>query len=168
LTGLIGSGKTAAAYALEKRLFEAGVTCCVLNGANMRHGVSRGLSFSAEDRYEQARRAAEMARLLNDAGQVVICDFISPYAKDRAAACEIIGPEQFLEVHVATPLDVCRQRAGDIYDLADKGEVKLVPGVTAPYEAPAEPAVRLASGQQPVDECVEQIVAALRERGVIS
>ncbi|MHC4563513.1 MAG: sulfate adenylyltransferase subunit CysN [Planctomycetota bacterium] len=168
LTGLIGSGKTATAYALEKHLFEAGVTCCVLNGANMRLGVSKGLSFSAEDRYEQARRAAELARLLNDAGQVVICDFTSPYAKDRAAACDIIGPEQFLEVHVAAPLDVCRRRASDIYELADKGEVKLVPGVTAPYESPAEPAVRLESDQQPVDECVQQIMAALRKRGVIS
>ena len=168
LTGLIGSGKTSTAYALEKRLFDEGIACCVLSGANLRLGLSKELSFSAEDRYEQARRAAEMAKAMNDAGLVVIGDFVSPYASDRQVAQEILGDERFMCVHMAAPLDVCRERApGDVYDKADRGEIRVFPGVTAPYEAPEKPDLKLASEELPVDECVERLIGLLRSRGVI-
>ena len=169
LTGLVGSGKTTTAYSLEKRLFDQGVACCVLNGANLRLGLSKELSFSAEDRYEQARRAAEIAKTMNEAGLVVICDFTSPYAKDRDAVREIVGADRFVEVHVDAPLDICRTRAPeDVYEQADRGEIRVFPGVTAPYEAPAEPALRLPTGEIPVDECVERLVALLVRQGVLA
>jgi len=168
LTGLVGSGKTTTAYALEKRLFNAGLTCCVLGGANMRLGISRELGFSAEDRCEQARRAAEVARMLNDAGLIVICDFTCPYAKDRRLARHIVGGQRFLEVYLSAPLDVCRRRdVHGLYDKADRGQAKLVPGVSAPYEAPAEAELVLPSHEIDLHECVERVVALLGERGVI-
>jgi bifunctional enzyme CysN/CysC len=168
LTGLVGSGKTTIAYALEKRLFDEGVTCAVLNGGNLRLGLSKTLGFSAEDRYEQARRAAEMAKTMNAAGLVVICDFVSPYLQDRAVAGEIVGGEQFIEVYADAPLEVCRERTSEnVYELAEQGEIELFPGVTAPYEAPAEPDLRLPTDSVAVDECVERLVALLRKRGVI-
>ncbi len=110
LTGLSGAGKSTLAFALEKHLLELGQASYVLDGDNVRHGLNRNLGFSHEDRTENIRRIAEVARLMNDAGLIVITAFISPYLEDREVARRIIGVEKFLEVYVSTPLKVCEER----------------------------------------------------------
>ncbi|MDD4891270.1 MAG: adenylyl-sulfate kinase, partial [Phycisphaerae bacterium] len=167
LTGLTGSGKTTIAYALEKRLFDEGRACCVLDGENVRLGVSRDLEFAAADRSENIRRVAEIARLFNEAGQIVLCAFLSPFASDRQNAQRTVGPDRFIEVYLSAPIDVCRRRKPDRYRQADRGEIPLFSGVTAPYEPPAG-ALTLATDQLSVAECVDRIVEALRGRGIFS
>ncbi len=129
-TGLSGAGKSTLAFALEKKLLEMGHASFVLDGDNVRHGLNRDLGFSPEDRAENIRRIAEVSRLVNEAGLIVITAFISPYLSDREIARQVIGAENFIEVHVSTPLEVCeerdlkgfykRARAGKMPDLPDK------------------------------------------------
>lgn len=167
LTGLSASGKSTIAYALEARLIAEGHACAVLDGDNMRHGLNRDLGFSPEDRAENIRRVAEVARLMNDAGLIVITSFISPYAADRSNAREIIGDERFIEAFVDVPAEVCEQR--DPKGLYAKARAGLIPdftGVSAPYEAPADPDLRL-DGTLPIDGLVEAAMTCLRERGAI-
>lgn len=162
LTGLSGSGKSTIAKALEKALLDRGQLAFILDGDNLRHGLNRDLGFSAHDRSENIRRVAEVARLMNEAGVIVITSFISPYRSDRAQAREIIGGETFLEVYVNTPLDVCEERdPKGLYKKARAGEIPQFTGITDPYEEPAEPDLVLLSHEQPVDECVEKILARL-------
>ena len=169
LTGLTGSGKTTTAYALERRLFDLGRACVVLDGQNMRRGISRDLGFTADDRSENLRRSAEVAKLFNDAGLVCLAAFVAPEEAVRQKAGEVIGRERFLVVHLSAPLEVCRQRDTDgHYKLADSGEIALFPGVSAPYEAPEKPDLVLPTHKLRVDECVEKIIALLEERGMIS
>lgn len=167
LTGLSASGKSTIAYALEARLIAEGHACAVLDGDNMRHGLNRDLGFSPEDRAENIRRVAEVARLMNDAGLIVITSFISPYAADRSNAREIIGDERFIEAFVDVPAEVCEQR--DPKGLYAKARAGLIPdftGVSAPYEEPADPDLRL-DGTLPIDGLVEAAMTCLRERGAI-
>ncbi len=153
LTGLVGSGKTTIAYALERALFDAGVNAFVLDGENARLTFSKDLGFTADDRIENVRRAAEVARVLNEAGQVAICAFISPYAESRERARQIIGAERFVGVYLNAPSEVCRRRAeGGLYDKADAGEIKRFSGVTAPYEPPSDADVTLDTDELGVDE----------------
>ncbi len=168
LTGLTGSGKTTIAYALERRLFDLGCACQVLDGENARLSFSMDLGFSADDRAENNRRAAEVARLFNEAGLISICAFLSPYEEERRRAREIVGGERFLEVYLAAPVDVCRQRTPEgLYEKAERGEIRNFPGVSAPYEVPVAPDLVLATDQQDVDGCVEAVIATLRERGIL-
>ncbi len=164
LTGLVGSGKTSIAYALEKRLFEAGRNAYVVDGANARLGFSRDLGFSADDRRENIRRAAEFARLLNDAGLIAICAFLSPAREDRHLAREIVGSEPFAEVFLSAPLDVCKQRdTSGLYQLADTGQIAHLSGVSAPYETPTSPDLII-----PTDEfSVEQSVTLIMEKLIV-
>lgn len=144
LTGLSGSGKTTIARLLEKKLFEAGVFCQVLDGDNIRTGLNSNLGFSAEDRQENIRRIAEVAKLYLNSGVVTICSFISPLRQMRNTARNIIGDEDFVEVFVDTPLDVCEERdVKGLYKKARKGEIEEFTGVSAPYEAPENPALVL-------------------------
>jgi bifunctional enzyme CysN/CysC len=167
LTGLARSGKTAIAYALERRMFDMGGVCVVLAGANVRLGLSRELDFTSEHRAEHLRRVAETARLLNDAGLVVICGFVSPVADVRRQVAEIIGPERFIECHVAAPIEWCEtQDESGLYAKARAGETTHVAGVDVPYEAPADPALVLASHEKPVDESVAAVLELLRERKI--
>ncbi|MCE5278140.1 MAG: sulfate adenylyltransferase subunit CysN [Planctomycetaceae bacterium] len=169
LTGLTGAGKTTTAYALERRLFEAGAACVVIDGENARMGFSKDLGFSADDRNENVRRTAEIARLLNDSGLIVIAALLSPYASMRETARTIIGPERFLEVFLSAPKDICRQRSPEhLYDLAEAGEVKQFSGVSAPYEAPDAADLTLRTDQLATDQCVKQIVAMLKSKGVLN
>ncbi|MFM7519040.1 MAG: sulfate adenylyltransferase subunit CysN [Planctomycetota bacterium] len=168
LTGLTGSGKTTLAAALERRLFEAGRAVGVIDGQALRLGISRDLGFSAEERSENLRRGAEIARLFNDAGLICIAAFVAPDEAVRQKAVERIGRERCLVIHLSAPLDVCRQRDTDgHYARADAGELGGFPGVSAPWEPPADPDLVLPTHHWPVAKCVDALVALLDARGAI-
>jgi adenylylsulfate kinase len=140
LTGLSASGKSTLAYALEHTLVNVGKHCYVLDGDNIRHGLNRGLGFSQQDRHENIRRISEVAKLMNDAGLIVITAFISPLIEDRQMARDIIGEEFFKEVYVSTSIDVCESRdPKGLYAKARSGDVKDFTGISAPYEPPLNP-----------------------------
>jgi bifunctional enzyme CysN/CysC len=160
MTGLSGSGKSTIAKEVERSLFDAGVNVFFLDGDNMRHGLSKNLGFSREDRSENLRRAAEVAALFNQAGVTVICAFISPYEEDRMRAREIIGSERFLEVHVTAPLEVCESRdPHGLYQKARRGEVSNFTGVSDPYEPPQAPHLTLDTSTLALDECIRRVLA---------
>jgi bifunctional enzyme CysN/CysC len=168
LTGLTGSGKSRVAYALERCLFNAGQACLVLDGQNMRLGISRDLGFTAEDRSENLRRSAEVAKLMNDAGLICIGAFVAPSEAVRQRAAQVVGVERFLVVHLNAPVDVCRQRdQRGQYEQADNGEIASFPGVSAPYEPPATPDLTLPTHELNVEQCVERILDMLRQKNVI-
>ena len=168
LTGFSGAGKSTVAYALEKRLIAEGHTCTVLDGDNVRHGLNSDLGFSPRDRSENIRRVAEVARLFNEAGLLVITSFISPYRADRDLARRIIGEGRFIETHIDASLDECERRdPKGLYKRARAGEIPEFTGVSAPYEAPEAPELRLDSQSHTLEELVEQCLADLRERGVL-
>lgn len=140
LTGLPGAGKSTIANALEIALHADGVRTYVLDGDNVRQGLSRDLGFGNADRVENIRRVAEVARLILDAGLVVIAAFISPFERERAMARELIGRERFMEVHVSTPLATCESRdPKGLYKKARAGLLANLTGVGSPYEAPSSP-----------------------------
>ncbi len=169
LTGLTGSGKTTLAYALERRLFDLGHACNVLDGQNMRVGISKDLGFTPEDRSENLRRTAEVAKLLNDAGLVCIAAFVAPSEEVRQRAAEVVGEERFLVVHLDAPIEVCRERDEEgNYAKADRGEIGNFPGVTATYDIPQQPALTLATDKLSVTECVDQILEMLKAQQFLS
>ncbi|HEX5105216.1 MAG TPA: sulfate adenylyltransferase subunit CysN [Pirellulaceae bacterium] len=166
-TGLTGSGKTTLAFALERKLFDQGRAVVVLDGQNMRRGISKDLGFTSDDRSENLRRSAEVARLFNDAGILVIAAFLAPDEAVRQKAADCIGRERFLVVHLDCPLETCRQRDTEgHYKLADSGEIALFPGVTSPYEPPAGPDLKLATDKLSVAECLERVLDLLDTKGV--
>ena len=168
LTGLTGSGKRSIAQALERRLFDDGRAVTVLDGQNMRLGISRDLGFSAEERSENLRRAAEVARLVNDAGLIAIASFVAPSDAVRQRAREVIGPERFVEIFLDVPVEICRQRdTSGMYAKADAGEIPNFPGVSAPFDVPPSPDLAIKSHELSIDECAERIIGLLKERGVI-
>ena len=162
LTGLSGAGKSTVACALERRLLVGGHAAYVLDGDNVRHGLNRDLGFSPQDRSENIRRIAEVAGLLNDAGLIVITAFISPYREDREMARSIIGKNDFLEVHVNTPIQVCEERdPKGFYKLARAGELPAFTGISAPYEPPLDPVCSVDTASNSVDECVDLLMRLL-------
>jgi adenylyl-sulfate kinase len=164
-TGLSGSGKSTLAYALERRLVDLGHPCYVLDGDNLRHGLSRDLGFSPEDRRENIRRVAEVARLMNDAGLIVITAFISPYHEDRVMARRTIGASRFVELHLSTELDTCEKRdPKGLYVLARRGDIIGFTGIGAPYEVPESPDFRLDTGNLTVDECTDRLFDVVARR----
>ncbi len=166
-TGLSGAGKSTVGFALEKRLMDMGHACYVLDGDNIRHGLNRDLGFSPQERSENIRRIAEVARLMNDAGVIVITAFIAPYCEDRDRAREIIG-EGFFEVFVDAPIEVCEQRdPKGLYEKARKGQIAEFTGVSAPYEAPQSPEVHLHTDRDALEASVDRLVEALRDRGLL-
>lgn len=159
LTGLSAAGKSTLAFSLEKALTANGRFCYVLDGDNVRHGLNQNLGFTAEDRAENIRRVAEVARLMNDAGLIVITAFISPYRADRELARQIIGPDCFREVYVSTPLAVCESRdPKGLYGKARAGKVLEFTGVSSPYELPDRPALILDTAQLSLEGAVSQLV----------
>ena len=165
LTGLSGSGKSTIAFALEQELTAQGHLAYVLDGDNVRHGLNRDLGFSPEDRQENIRRIAEVAALFNHSGVIVISSFISPYAKDRDSAREIVG-ESFLEVFVDAPLEVCEARdPKGLYKRARAGEIAEFTGLTAPYDAPQNPDMHLHTHQSTPEEIVQAIITELKNQG---
>jgi bifunctional enzyme CysN/CysC len=168
LTGLPKSGKSTISYALERRLFDAGFTVCVLDGENLRLGVSENLGFAALERSENVRRAAHIARLFNDSGLVTIVALVSPFASDREAAREIVGDDRFHELYLSAPAEVCASRDTDgLYERAKSGEIERFTGVSAPYEPPTDAGLVLPTHEIPVDDAVARIVDYLRQADVL-
>ena len=167
-TGLSGSGKSTLAHAVEERLHLQGKRTYVFDGDNVRHGLCGDLSFSMEDRRENLRRIAEMTRLFLDSGVISLTAFISPLAEDRTRIREIIGPDDFIEVYCNCPLKICEQRdVKGFYKKAREGKIKNYTGISSPYEPPSNPDIELDTGTQPLMECVNIIVDALRAKGII-
>ena len=170
LTGLSGAGKSTIAQSLERELFLRGMHTYVLDGDNIRHGLNSNLGFSPDDRVENIRRVSEVAKLMADAGTVIITAFISPYRMDRSRAREIAleGNAEFIEVFVEAPLEVCEARdPKNLYKKARAGQIREFTGIDAPYEAPEDPEIVVRTDQQTVDESVatilEQLLPRLRE-----
>jgi len=159
LTGLSASGKSTLAYALEHQLVDMGKPCYVLDGDNVRHGLNKDLNFSEASRTENIRRIAEVAKLMNDAGLIVITAFISPLRADRQMAKAIIG-EDFKEVYVSTRIDVCESRdPKGLYAKARAGQVTNFTGISAPYESPASPDLTIDTSQGLLEDQVNLLSA---------
>lgn len=168
LTGLTGAGKSTLSYALERRLFDQGRACTVLDGQNMRLGISKDLGFSAEERSENLRRSVEIAKVVNYAGLICIAGFVAPSEEVRQRAALELGEGKLLVVYLSAPIEVCRARDQDgHYALADTGEIANFPGVSAPYEPPENPDLVLATHELSVNECVDKLLSLLEERAII-
>jgi bifunctional enzyme CysN/CysC len=168
LTGLTGSGKTTIGRALERKLFDAGRAVAMIDGEAVRRGLSSDLGYSVEDRSENLRRSAHLAYILNEAGLICIASFVAPGEAVRQRVGTTIGPDRYLVVHVATPVNVCRQRdTKGQYAKADAGELKNFPGVTAIYEPPSSPDLELSAESDSIDACAEKVISLLRERQFI-
>lgn len=169
LTGLSGAGKSTLAHAVEQRLHNQGRRTFVLDGDNVRHGLCNDLGFSRQDRRENIRRAAEMSKLFVDAGLIVLAAFISPLNDDRTLAKQIVGSDNFLEIHVHCPLEVCETRdVKGMYRLARAGEIREFTGISAPYEPPENPDLVLETNENTIDQSVTKIISLLEDKLVLS
>ncbi|MEI4550685.1 adenylyl-sulfate kinase [Pseudoalteromonas spongiae] len=167
-TGLSGSGKSTVANALETALHEMGVHTYLLDGDNVRHGLCGDLGFSDEDRQENIRRVGEVAKLMVDAGLVVLSAFISPFQAERKMVRELVDDGEFIEVFLDTPLAVCETRdPKGLYKKARAGEIKNFTGIDSTYEAPESPEISLDTGANTVADSVNQIIAELKQRNII-
>ncbi|KAA8997605.1 adenylyl-sulfate kinase [Affinibrenneria salicis] len=167
-TGLSGSGKSTLAGALEQALHARGVSTYLLDGDNVRHGLCRDLTFSDGDRRENIRRVGEVARLMVDAGLVVLTAFISPHRAERQMVRDLLAEGQFIEVFVDTPLAICEARdPKGLYKKARAGELRNFTGIDSVYEQPERPDVRL-DGEQLVTNLVSQLLDLLRRRAIIN
>ncbi len=167
-TGLPSSGKSTLAQVLDEKLFIRGIRAFVIDGDNIRTGLSRDLGFSAQDREENIRRIGEVARLFVEAGMTPITAFISPYKKDREFVRSLVGQDEFIEIYVKCPLGVCEKR--DVkghYKKARRGIIKNFTGVDDPYEEPEHPEMVVETEMMTVDESVNRIIRFLEERGYI-
>ena len=168
-TGLSASGKSTLAQCVEERLFEEGYFTYVLDGDNMRHGLSGDLGFSPEDRTENIRRVGEVAKLFAESGAIVATAFISPYRRDRRRVRDLMTRDgDFIEVFVSCPLEVCERRdPKGLYHRARAGEIKDFTGIDAPYEAPEAAELVVETQDREIEECVDQILEHLRRNGYI-
>jgi bifunctional enzyme CysN/CysC len=168
LTGLSGAGKSTIANLVEQKLFAMGRHTYLLDGDNVRHGLNKDLGFTDGDRVENIRRIAEVAKLMLDAGLIVISAFISPFRSERRMARELVEEGEFVEVFVNTPLDVAEDRdVKGLYKKARRGELKNFTGVDSPYEAPEDPECDLRTAGYSADECAEQVVEYLQNNGYL-
>lgn len=164
-TGLSGSGKSTIAIALERELQKRGLLCRILDGDNIRSGINNNLGFSAEDRVENIRRIAEVGKLFVDTGIITIAAFISPNNEIREMATDIIGKEDFVEIYVSTPLEECEKRdVKGLYAKARRGEIKNFTGISAPFEAPAHPALSLDTSRLSLEESVNRLLELILPR----
>ncbi len=162
MTGLSGSGKTTIALGLERVLYEKGFLTQVLDGDNIRSGINNNLGFSAEDRYENIRRIAEISKLFVNCGIITINCFVSPTVEIRENAKKIIGKDDFVEVFVNTPLEICEQRdVKGLYKKARSGEIKNFTGIDAPFEPPQNPDIEIKTENKTVDESVQELAAKI-------
>jgi len=167
-TGLSGSGKSTVADLVEQRLHALGRRTMTLDGDNVRHGLNRDLGFTDEDRVENIRRVAEVAKLMVEAGLIVCVSFISPFRSERRLARERLEADEFLEIFVDTPLEVCEARdPKGLYKKARAGDIPNFTGIGSPYEPPEAPELRLEAGHEGPEALVERVIELLRERGMI-
>lgn len=158
-TGLSGSGKSTVAIALERELQRRGILCRLLDGDNIRTGINNNLGFSEADRIENIRRIAEVSKLFVDTGIVTLAAFISPMRQMRQMAADIIGREDFIEVYVSTPVEECERRdVKGLYARARKGEIKNFTGISAPFEAPENPALAIDTSRLSLQQSVEAVL----------
>jgi len=161
-TGLSGSGKSTLANAVETRLFDNGFLTYLLDGDNVRAGLNKDLGFTEKDRIENIRRIAEVSNLFLDAGLLVFSAFISPYRSERAMIAELVGNENFIEVFVDCPLEICEERdVKGLYQKARAGEIKNFTGIDSPYEAPINPDVHIRSDQEELKESTEKVIFSI-------
>ena len=164
-TGLSGSGKTTLASNLEKELFFRRYFCQVLDGDNIRSGINNNLGFSEEDRLENIRRISEVTKLLINTGIITICSFISPTEEIRQMAKNIIGENDFIEVYLNTPLEVCEQRdTKGLYKKARSGEIKDFTGISSPFESPKNPDIEIDTSLTPIKDAVDLIFNVVMDR----
>ena len=161
-TGLSGNGKSTVAIALERELQKHGLLCRILDGDNIRTGINANLGFSADDRRENIRRVAEVAKLFVDTGIITIAAFVSPTEDLRNLAQHIIGKDDFKEIFISTPIEECERRdVKGLYARARRGEVKNFTGISAPFEAPQHPALSLDTSKLSLEESVAQLLQLL-------
>lgn len=164
-TGLSGSGKSTIAIALERELHKRGLLCRILDGDNIRSGINNNLGFTEADRIENIRRIAEVSKLFVDTGIITIAAFISPSNDIREMAANIIGKDDFLEVYVSTPIEECERRdVKGLYAKARRGEIKNFTGISAPFKAPAHPALTLDTSALSLEESVNKLLELILPR----
>ncbi|MCL5409205.1 MAG: adenylyl-sulfate kinase [Candidatus Omnitrophica bacterium] len=157
-TGLSCSGKSTLAKNLDKKLYSMGYHTYILDGDNLRHGLTKDCDFSISGRHENLRRTGEVAKLMMDAGLIVLCAFVSPYIKDREMLTQIIGPENFVEVYVSAPIEVCASRdKKGLYTKAFQDKNFLLTGVNHPYETPENPDIIVQTDKLSINESIETI-----------
>ena len=168
-SGLSGSGKSTLAHAVEKKLHEIGCRTFVLDGDNVRHGLSSNLSFSEDDRKENIRRIGEAAKLMTEAGVIALTAFISPFRADREMVRNLFPHGEFVEIYCNASLEVCESRdVKGLYKKARAGEIKNYTGIDSPYEAPINPDISVSTGSDELELCAEQVLETLRSKGLIS
>ncbi len=164
-TGLSGSGKTTLAAQLESQLYASQFKTFLLDGDNVRTGLSKDLDFSDYSRKENIRRLGEVSKLFLDSGLIVLSAFISPFKEDRDAVRQIVGTDNFIEVFVDCPLEICEQRdVKGLYKKARAGQVKNFTGISSPYEAPQNPDVRINTHLQSIEDCVNKLKSLIIPR----
>jgi bifunctional enzyme CysN/CysC len=169
LTGLSGAGKSTVANLLEQMLHESGRHTVLLDGDNVRHGLNRDLGFTDEDRVENIRRVAEVAKLMVEAGLIVLVSFISPFRSERRMARDLVAADEFVEIYVNTPIEICEARdPKGLYKLARTGKLPNLTGLGSPYEPPEQPEVIVdGGGREPPEVLAERVLSVLKDRGII-
>jgi adenylylsulfate kinase len=167
-TGLSGSGKSTIASAVEQKLFELGHHTYLLDGDNVRHGLNKDLGFSDKDRVENIRRIGELAKLMADAGLLVLTAFISPFKADRKIVRDLVQVHEFIEIFMDTPLEECEHRdPKGLYKKARKGEITNFTGIDSEYEIPTQPEITINTVNLSIEECAEKIVSYLKNNHII-
>jgi len=168
-TGLSGSGKSTIAHAVEEALYQSGHRTFVMDGDNVRHGLSSDLGFSDADRQENIRRVAEVAKLMLEVGVITLTAFISPFAAERNLARSLVQNGDFIEIHCLCDLEICEQRdVKGLYKKARRGEIKHFTGISSPYEAPEKPELQLDTGINSLQDCVDNVLSLLKQRSIIA
>jgi adenylylsulfate kinase len=167
-TGLSGAGKSTLAHAVEEQLYQRGCRTFVLDGDNVRHGLCGDLGFTDQDRQENIRRIAELAKLMLEAGTIALTAFISPFQSERNLARNLVPHGDFIEIYCRCDLSVCEERdVKGLYKKARQGEIKHFTGISSPYEAPENPELSIDTDKHSLEECVDQGLALLAERGIV-
>jgi adenylylsulfate kinase len=168
-TGLSGAGKSTLAHAVEERLYQLGCRTFVLDGDNVRQGLCGDLGFSDQDRQENIRRIAEVAKLMLESGLITLTAFISLFRAERQYARNLVPHGDFIEIYCNCDLAICEQRdVKGLYRKARQGDIPLFTGISSPYEAPEKPDVYIDTGISDLGECVERVLSVLELRGVIN
>ncbi len=167
-TGLSGSGKSTIANAVESKLLDINKHTYLLDGDNVRMGLNKGLTFSDEDRIENIRRIGEVSKLFVDSGTIVLTAFISPFQKERDAVRELVEENEFIEVFIDTPLEVCESRdPKGLYKKVRKGEIQNFTGISSPYEAPIKPEIHIVNDKISIEDVTQQIIGYLEDKGYL-